>query len=103
MSEEPGRVAAPTTTQEQNLRTAGQRRVNMIWEYTQASIAILVISIFAVTALREKTIDPFTAGIVGVVIGFYFGRTNHARIGDTPQQSGPVDARRFIPDQLDDR
>ena len=84
MSEDP---APPTTTKEQDLRTAGQRRVNMIWEYTQASIAIVVIGIFATTAIREKAIDSFTAGIVGVVTGFYFGRTNHARIGDAPKMS----------------
>lgn len=79
--------APPTTTTEQNLRTAGQRRVNLIWEYTQAFIAIIVIGNFVFQSGREKAIDPFSAGIVGVVIGFYFGRTNHARIGDVPKTS----------------
>lgn len=78
---------APTTTTEQNLRTAGQRKINLIWEFSQAAIAMLVIGVFAIVTLREKVIDPFTAGIVGVVVGFYFGRTNHARIGDIPKEA----------------
>jgi len=83
----------PTTTAEQDRRTAGQRRVNMTWEYTQAAIALLVIGMFVFTSFREKTVEPFSAGIVGVVIGFYFGRTNHARIGDDPTPHGRLDDR----------
>lgn len=33
----------PTTTEQQDLTVAGQRKVNLIWEFTQASIAILVV------------------------------------------------------------
>lgn len=73
---------------ENQMRAAGQHRINLTWEYTQALIAVLVIGVFVVTVVREKVSDPFTAGIVGVVVGFYFGRTNHARIGDSAKPVG---------------
>lgn len=83
---------APTTTTEQDLKTAGQRRINNVWEYTQAAIAFSVvittcIGIFigrVVQGSNTSTIPfpPEWWTILGLVIGFYFGRTNHARIGD---------------------
>jgi len=88
--------APPTTTAEQNLRTAGQRRINMIWEYTQAFIAILLVIsaviITVVPSLQGRAIevpDVLTSSLF-LVLGFYFGRTNHARIGDSPP---PLDDR----------
>ena len=33
----------PTTTSEEDLRTAGQRKVNMIWEYSQSVFAGLIL------------------------------------------------------------
>jgi hypothetical protein len=97
---------SPTTTAEQDLRTAGQRRINLIWEYTQAGIAISVVfaNIFYIFALLfTGEVAPSVAAAAGLlsnafflVIGFYFGRTNHARIGDDPDRRlrvGPMDDR----------
>ena len=82
-----------TTTVEQNLRTASQRRVNLIWEYTQAGVALLVVSANIVNELATRfvpTAITTDTGLLGnaffLVIGFYFGRTNHARIGDEPKR-----------------
>lgn len=87
----PADSTAPTTTAEQNLRTAGQRRINEVWELTQAAIACTVVIITSagifIGRVMQKDGVPFPAEwwtIVGLVIGFYFGRTNHARMGDTP-------------------
>lgn len=88
----------PEPTTEPALRTAGQRRINLIWELTQALIACLVVTtILGVsakmvlaalgTAASEKQVAfanqafLFLAGVANLVIGFYFGRTNHQRIG----------------------
>jgi hypothetical protein len=81
-----------TTTSEQDLRTASQRKVNLIWELTQASIAIgVVISnivyVFTIIFVGELSAQAASASALlanafFLVIGFYFGRTNHARIGD---------------------
>ena len=75
----------PTTTLEQNLRSAGQRNINRIWEFTQASIAVLVtVSVMYAVVFREQMKESaliFLTNALMVVIGFYFGRTNHQRTG----------------------
>lgn len=86
----------PTTTAQQDLTTAGQRHINQIWEYTQAGVAIGVVAFamllnFTVTVLiivKEKDLTAaqtigisFVNLICGMVISFYFSRTNHAAIG----------------------
>jgi hypothetical protein len=95
-------VSAPaTTTAEQDLRTAGQRRINLIWEYTQSGIAILlVVSAVIITVVptlqghQIEVPDVLTSSLF-LVLGFYFGRTNHARIGDEPPRSRPLDDRNW--------
>lgn len=87
----------PTTTSEQNLRTASQREVNLIWERTQMRLALSVIwaSLFVAAAIAvfgkyigtaelQLAAVVFLFGVANLVTGFYFGRTNHARIGDEP-------------------
>jgi cobalamin synthase len=81
-------VAAPTTTSEQDRKTAGQRRVNIIWEVTQALIAIWVTgaTLFVSSKLALKGSGETAAFLLlsnafFLVIGFYFGRTNHQRTG----------------------
>lgn len=88
-------VAAPTTTEEENRGTQGQRDVNMLWENTQRQIAIAVIYasllVSVVIALfgGVLTVDNdlrlaaavFLFGVANLVTGFYFGRTNHQRVG----------------------
>jgi len=70
------------------LRTAGQRRVNILWEVTQAVIAIAVTTStlwVAGSLARQQSSDMAAFLLLSnaffLVIGFYFGRTNHARQG----------------------
>lgn len=88
------RSMSPTTTEQQDITTAGQRRVNLIWERTQAVIALMVCLFTMVAAIMEtiatvfhgKTpsqIPTIFAVAFGTVIGFYFSRTNHQAIGGT--------------------
>lgn len=64
------------------LRTAGQRRVNLIWELTQASIAIGVTgTTLWVASHSPATQEGLLSNAFFLVIGFYFGRTNHQRTG----------------------
>lgn len=69
-------------------RTAGQRTINAIWEVTQAVIALSVTlsTLFAATTLviSGKPADAaflLLSNAFFLVIGFYFGRTNHTRMG----------------------
>lgn len=80
-----------TTTSEQNrhaasarealaLRASGQRRVNIVWEGTQALMALLLTAaeIFcAVNDINAKALDV----AFGAVVTMYFIRTNHTRTG----------------------
>lgn len=75
-----------TTTKEEDRHTLTARNINMIWEYTQAVIAASVVFATLVYALLYAA--PEIAVVIfsnafGLVIGFYFGRTNHARTGGT--------------------
>lgn len=79
---------APTTTAQQDITTAGQRRINLIWEMTQAAIAICVVVANMIVEVisglgyapsaRTSTVLSNT---LFLVVGFYFSRTNHAAIG----------------------
>jgi hypothetical protein len=92
----PPDATPPTTTEEQNLTFAGQRKVNLIWEYTQAAIAILVVGCTMAAGLKAafapapgREIPTILGTGFGLVVGFYFSRTNHSAIGgigDKPKQ-----------------
>lgn len=97
---EQGITLAPTTTEQQDITLAGQRAINKIWEYTQSAIALLVvisgvminsvIIMFVVINSVEVTTTQlslisislqFINLTTGIIIGFYFSRTNHSAQG----------------------
>jgi hypothetical protein len=70
---------------------AGQRRVNLIWEFTQALIAIsMVATIIGATLLQVKLPDSLTNALF-VILTFYFGRTNSHLMGGVGTK--PTDAQ----------
>ena len=71
---------APTTTIQQDLTVAGQRRINLIWEYTQATVAVLITLAVIVCAIFKIT-SPEITNAFFLIVGFYFSRTNHQAIG----------------------
>ena len=84
------------TTSQQDLTTAGQRRINLIWEHTQAAVALIVVvstmaaGIYASFSQKTEQIPNVICVAFGTVVGFYFSRTNHAAIGGVgpqPQES----------------
>jgi hypothetical protein len=70
----------PDTTHEEDRKTAGQRKVNLVWEVTQAVIAIFVTgaTIYSAMAGKESMVlsNAFT-----LIIAIYFVRTNHTKTG----------------------
>lgn len=85
---------SPKTTSEQDLSTAGQRHINLIWETTQMKIALSVIwAALAVSTVLsifggwlgkpdvQLAAVVFVFGVANLVTGFYFGRTNHTKTG----------------------
>jgi len=61
--------------------TARARRIANVWEYTQSVIAVLVVAttctgVFVLSVWHQDVrMPPEWWTIVGLVIGFYFGRT----------------------------
>lgn len=79
------RVAAnipPTTTEEQDTVTAGQRKINIIWEVTQAFIALTVTMALIYVSIKKIDSEELKNAFF-LIIGFYFSRTNHTNIGGT--------------------
>lgn len=91
-------VAAPTSTEEEDRVSLGQRTVNLIWETTQMKVALSVIwASLAVAAMLsvfgnwlgspdlQLAAVVFLFGVANLVTGFYFGRTNHQKVGGVEQ------------------
>lgn len=78
---------APNTTAAEDLMTVGQRRINLIWESTQAFVAVSVtvatLYVSARLALTGGTDAPFIllSNTFFLVIGTYISRSNHNKIG----------------------
>lgn len=89
------------TTPEQDRTTAGQREVNLIWERTQQKIALGVVSgsiiVSGCLAVLGKYLGSadlqlaavvFMFGVANLVVGFYFSRTNHTKVGGVGTTEG---------------
>lgn len=78
----------PTTTAQEDISHHGQRKVNLIWEYTQAFVAGIVVGSNMIVGIvqgigyaKEVQYPSILANSLFLVIGFYFSRTNHTAIG----------------------
>jgi hypothetical protein len=78
----------PTTTYEENLVTAGQRRVNLIWEFTQATVTVMITAAAIFCAIKSIEAQVINFAFVAIV-STYYARTNHTKTGGVlPNQSG---------------
>ena len=97
-SPQPGRVEdklPSVTTPEEDRTTASQRRVNIIWETTQAIIAIFItVTACVVYGVRALSTTPLGAAAevlsnaFFLIVGFYFSRTNHTKTGGVGSKEG---------------
>lgn len=71
---------APTTTAQEDVITAGQRRINLIWEITQSIIAVGITGAAVFGELTHIRSD-IIANAFFLVVGVYIQRVNHNRIG----------------------
>jgi hypothetical protein len=77
----------PTTPgqDETALRSAGQRNINRVWEYTQAVIAVAVtvttlcVCGYMAAARSETSAFMLLSNVFFLVVGTYFQRTNHTK------------------------
>lgn len=75
-----GKNLEPTTTLAEDTTTAGQRKINLIWEGTQAIIAAIVTLALIYTSVQGIDAAELKNAFF-LIIGFYFSRTNHQAIG----------------------
>ena len=87
-----GITLSPTTTEEGDRVTAGQRHISRVWEYSQALIAIFVtgttVFVLAKVAVdyKDVTANQLIAAMqlnvmTTLILTFYFARTNHVNVG----------------------
>lgn len=85
----------PTTTEQEDLTTSGQRLINLIWEFTQALIAVIVVGVnmyvgaSLALAPSGKDMPSVLQNTLFLVVGFYFSRTNHAAVGGVGAKPNP--------------
>jgi hypothetical protein len=80
-----------TTTFQQDLTTAGQRHINVMWERTQQLVAIMVSSVVTIVCSAVILMGKddslrlpafmFLTNVSLLVINTYFQRTNHTKTG----------------------
>lgn len=84
----PNPALPATTTHQEDLTTSGQRRINLVWEFTQAAIAIVFVLANAIVGVAQglglvaiQTVPPLLSNALFLIVGFYFSRTNHEKTG----------------------
>lgn len=87
-----------TTTYQEDLVTAGQRRINLIWEVTQSAVAVMVVLANMIVGIyhgiigveKRPEFPVVLSSALFLVVGFYFSRTNHAAIGGLGRKPNQV-------------
>lgn len=77
---QPATALPATTTAEEQTVTAGQRRINIIWEITQSLIAVMITASVVFIAVNKIESDVLTNAFF-LVVTLYFVRTNHTKVG----------------------
>lgn len=81
------------TTQQEDITKAGQRRINLIWELTQACIAISI-TIAVIYCATKKIDTPVLNNAFFLVVSMYLVRTNHKLIGGIGDKLPPDQQQR---------
>jgi len=93
---EPSRESQAAEEDADALRTHGQRKINLIWEVTQSVIALLSVGAGVFIMIYQAMYSDGSVGdlpttlssMIFLVLGFYFARTNHDRIGGVGVKDG---------------
>ena len=69
---------------EQQRKTAGQRRINLVWEGTQAIVTLSVTAATIWTAIHGIESSILNNGFL-VIVATYYTRTNHTKSSGTEE------------------
>lgn len=70
-----------TTTLQEDILSSGQRRINLIWEITQAIVAVSITFAVIYGGIRG-IINQELSNAFFLIVGFYFSRTNYAALNN---------------------
>lgn len=70
----------PNTTRQEDMVSAGQRRINMIWELTQGVIAVLITGAVIYCSIMKIEAQILNNAFF-LIVSMYFVRTNHQKTG----------------------
>lgn len=86
----PQQPVAPKTTLQEDLTTLGHRNINVMWERTQQVISLMIVAaalavigylvVYGDAPLRLLALSMLS-NILFLVVGTYFQRTNHTKVG----------------------
>jgi len=80
INKHPPTTLPPTTTEQEDIVVKGQRRINLVWELTQAIIAISITGAIIYSAIHKINNEVLTNAFF-LIVSMYFVRTNHTMIG----------------------
>jgi len=73
---------------QEDMVVAGQRRINLVWEITQASIAVSI-TLAVIWCAVQGIVSQELTNAFFLIVGFYFSRTNHTAIGGIGDKPAP--------------
>lgn len=73
-------MATPAQEVETSLTTAGQRKINLIWEVTQGTIAVSITWAIIYTEINQISSNVLQNAFF-LIVSMYFVRTNHILTG----------------------
>jgi hypothetical protein len=74
------RATSVAADREIGRKSGGQRRINLIWEVTQALIAVGVTAAMIWAELHNQPADNLSRAFT-LIIAIYFVRMNHTKVG----------------------
>lgn len=77
----------PKTTAEEDITKSGQRRISLMWELTQALIAVMITSAIIYNSINKVESDVLTNAFF-LIVSMYFVRTNHQMVGGVSKYMG---------------
>lgn len=83
----PPMTLPPNTTEQEDMVTAGQRRVNLVWEFTQSIIAVMITGAIVYCSINGID-DRILNNAFFLIVSMYFVRTNHQLIGGVGPKTG---------------
>lgn len=99
-SDKPRTIAplSPTTTVQEDVTKASQRRINLIWESTQAVIAVSITWAVIYCSIKKIETEVLTNAFF-LIVAMYYVRTNHKKTGGIDSRPS-AEQRNIVPISL---